>query len=74
MSRLSIPMDRDALRKFNERVPWGLRHHLIRGLINIALTSDEDILRIAVNEGADYSLIRKETSSESDRRVETGKE
>jgi hypothetical protein len=52
MRRFSIPVDEKLFKEYDEKVIHGIKATLIRGLIRIALESDEHIRwAIAQNEG-----------------------
>ena len=71
MRRLSVPMDSDVLEEFNKRIPWGLRHHLVRSLITMALRQ-KNVLELAVSEGEGYDIV-KEAPLELNTSVESRK-
>ena len=63
MPRISVPVDREFLEKYERGVPWGIRNSLIKGLIEVALSGDRNtIYEIGYSEnvGEKFELRKKE--------------
>jgi hypothetical protein len=63
MPRISVPVDREFMKKFEEGVPWGIRNSLVKGLIEIALAGERNnIYNIAYTPevGDKFELRKKE--------------